>query len=75
MTEKDNKLQEISNELNEHITAIKGTLELIDASVDEDDLRSLLMKAVERMDSIQRLSSEMFVLLKACLDRMDDVRK
>ena len=72
MTDKNNKLQAISDELNEHIIAVKGTLELIDASVEEDDLHNLVMKALKRMDSINTLSGEMFALLKACLDRMGE---
>jgi hypothetical protein len=71
MTEKSNKLQAISDELSEHIIAVKGTLELIDASVEEEDLHNLVLKALKRMDSIHTLSGEMFVLLKACLDRME----
>jgi hypothetical protein len=71
MTEKSNKLQAISDELSEHIIAVKGTLELIDASVEEEDLHNLVLKALKRMDSIHTLSGEMFVLLKACLERME----
>jgi len=72
MTEKNNKLQAIADELNEHITAVKGTLELIDASVEEDDLHNLVLKALKRMDTVHKLSGEMFALLKACLDRMGE---
>jgi hypothetical protein len=72
MTEKDNKLQAISDELLEHITAVKGTLELIDASVEEDDLHNLVSKALKRMDTIQTLSGEMFALLKACIEKMGE---
>ena len=62
MTEKSNKLDEISHQLDENILAVKGTLELMDTSVTEDDLHDLLLKAMLRMDSIQRLSND---LLKA----------
>ncbi len=72
MTEKNNKLQAISDEISEHIIAVKGTLELIDASVEEDDLHNLVLKALKRMDNIHILSGEMFALLKACLDRMEE---
>jgi hypothetical protein len=72
MTEKENKLKAMSDELSEHITAVKGTLELIDASIEEDDLHNLVLKALKRMDSIHTLSGEMFALLKACLDRMGE---
>jgi hypothetical protein len=74
MSEKNRKLQAISDELSEHITAVKGTLELIDASVEEDDLHNLVLKALKRMDSIHALSGEMFALLKACLDRMEGTK-
>jgi hypothetical protein len=74
MTEKDDKLRAISDELNEHITAVKGTLELIDASVEEEDLHNLVLKALKRMDTIQTLSGEMFVLLKACIDKMGETK-
>lgn len=71
MTDKNDKLQAISNELSEHITAVKGTLELIDASVEEEDLHNLVMKALKRMDGIHSLTAEMLALLKACIDKME----
>jgi hypothetical protein len=74
MTDKDDKLQAISDKLSEHVIAVKGTLELIDASVEEEDLHNLLIKALKRMDTIQTLSGEMFALLKACLDRMGETK-
>jgi hypothetical protein len=74
MTDKDDKLQAISDELSEHVIAVKGTLELIDASVEEEDLHNLLIKALKRMDTIQTLSGEMFALLRACLDRMGETK-
>ena len=70
MTEKNNKLDEISQQLNENILAVKGTLELMDASVTEDDLHDLLLKAMQRMDSIQGLSNDMLNALQRCLDKM-----
>ena len=75
MTEKNNTLNAISNQLNEHILAVKGTLELMDASVTEDELHELLVKAIERMDVIQRLSNDMFVILKNCFDKIDEIKK
>ena len=71
MTERNNKLDEISHEFNENILAVKGTLELLDTSVTEDDLHDLLLKAMQRMDSIQRLSNEMLDALQNCLNKMD----
>ena len=52
MTESNKKLDEVADQLNENILAVKGTLELIDTSV-EDELHPLLIKAVARMDIIQ----------------------
>jgi len=71
MTERNNKLDEISHEFNENILAVKGTLELVDTSVTEDDLHDLLLKAMLRMDSIQKLSNDMLDALQNCLNKMD----
>ena len=75
MTEKNNKLDEISQQLNENILAVKGTLELMDASVTEDDLHDLLLKAMQRMDSIQGLSNDMLNALQRCLDKIGSSNK
>jgi hypothetical protein len=73
MAERDNKLKEISRELNEHIIAVKGTLELIEASVSEDELQNLTVKAIERMDAIQRLSLELIIALKNCFEKLGEL--
>ena len=70
MTERDTRLDEISHQLDENILAVKGTLELMDTSVTEDDLHDLLLKAMQRMDSIQRLSNDMLDALQNCRDKM-----
>jgi len=70
MTERDTRLDEISHQLDENILAVKGTLELMDTSVTEDDLHDLLLKAMQRMDSIQRLSNDMLDALQNCLNKM-----
>jgi hypothetical protein len=70
MTEKNKKLEELAGQLDENILAVKGTLELIDTSVAEDDLHQLLVKAITRMDVIERLSSEMLAALGNCLEKM-----
>lgn len=75
MAERNNKLDEISNQLDENILAVKGTLELVDTSVTEDELRELLHKAIERMDIIQRLSNDMLVALKNCFDKIEEIKK
>ena len=75
MAEKSNKLDEISHQLDENILAVKGTLELMDTSVTEDDLHDLLLKAMLRMDSIQRLSNDMLKALQNCLNKMGSSNK
>jgi hypothetical protein len=68
----NNKLKEISDTMNEHIITVKGTLELLDASVTEDDLHSLILKAVGRMENMQRLSDELFAVLKQVFEKMNE---
>jgi len=75
MTERNNKLEEMSNHLNENIIAVKGTLELMDASIAEDELHELLLKAIERMDIIQRLSNDLVIALKNCFDNIAETKK
>ena len=72
MSQIDNKLKEISDKINEHIIAVKGTLEVVDTS--EDDLHNLLLKAIERMDSIQQLSNEMFAIIKQLFEKIDEIK-
>jgi hypothetical protein len=75
MTEKNNALDQISNQLSENILAVKGTLELIDTSVTEDELHELLVKSIERMDIIQRLSNDALVALKMCLSKTGEIKE
>jgi hypothetical protein len=75
MPERNKKLDEIANQLDEDILAVKGTLELIDTSVTEDELHQLLLKAIDRMDMIQRLSNEMLVALKKCFDKIGEIKE
>ena len=74
MPDSDKRLKEISDKISAHITAVKGTLELLDASVSEEDLRSLILKAVERMDRMQALSDEMFAVLKQVLEKIGEAQ-
>lgn len=74
MTKGSNRIKEISDELNEHIIAVKGTLELLETSVSDSELHDLLVKAIERMDTIQLLSHEMFAVLKQVLNKMDEMK-
>ncbi len=75
MAERNKKLDEIANQFDENILAVKGTLELIDTSVTEDELHELLLKAIDRMDIIQRLSNDMLVALKNCFDKISETKK
>ena len=72
MSQIDDKLKEISDRINEHIIAVKGTLEVVDTS--EDDLHNLLLKAVERMDGIQQLSNEMFAIITQLVGKIDEMK-
>jgi hypothetical protein len=74
MSEINNRLKEISDKMVEHITTVKGTLELLDASVSEDDLHSLILKAIERMDKMQRLSDELFAVFTQVLEKLNEAK-
>jgi len=74
MTKIHDRLKEISDELNEHIIAVRGTLELVVESVSKGELNDLLLKATDRMDAIQRLSNEMIEALKHILAKMDELK-
>jgi len=75
MTERNYKIDEIAHQFSENILAVKGTLELMDASVTEDDLRDLLLKAMQRMDIIEKLSNDTLAVLQNCLDKMGPMNK
>ncbi|HYA31856.1 MAG TPA: hypothetical protein VED67_03780 [Thermodesulfovibrionales bacterium] len=75
MTERNTKLDAIAEQLDENILAVKGTLELIDTSVTEDELHQLLLKAIDRMDIMQRLSAEMLVALRKCFDKIGEIQE
>lgn len=71
MQERNDKLKKISDELNENIIAIKGTLELIEASTLEEELKNLIIKAIDRIEIMQKLSNDMVMALKGCFDKID----
>ena len=75
MSDANDRLKQISETMSEHIIAVKGTLELLDASVTEEDLRSLVLKAIERMDNIQQLSDELFLVLKQAFEKMRETKE
>ena len=74
MSEINNRLKEISDKMSEHIITVKGTLELLDASVSEDDLHSLILKAIGRMENMQQISDELFVVLKQVFEKMSGAK-
>jgi hypothetical protein len=74
MSEINNRLKEISEKMNEHMMAVTGTLELVDASVSEDDLHNLLLKAIHRMESMQKLSDELFAALQQIFEKMKETK-
>jgi hypothetical protein len=74
MSERNSKFDELSDQFNENILAVKGTLELIDTSVEEDELHELLLKAIERMDVIQNLAGDTLLFLKNCFSKMDEMK-
>ena len=74
MSEINKRLEEISDKMSEHILTVKGTLELLDASVSEDDLHGLVLKAIGRMEKIQGLSDELFAVLEKLLEKMGETK-
>jgi hypothetical protein len=70
----NDKIKEISGMIDEHIVAVKGTLELADASLSEDDLHTFLLKAIERMDDVQKLSNEMVAIVNIVLEKMAETK-
>ncbi|MGC2062859.1 MAG: hypothetical protein WA610_07755 [Thermodesulfovibrionales bacterium] len=68
----DEELDQISEQLDENILAVKGTLELLDTAINEDELRELLLKAVGRMDAIQSITNEMLMALRNCIAKIGE---
>ncbi len=75
MAENNDRFTELTDELDKHIIAVKGALELAEASVSESEVQSLILKAIERMDEIQRLSHEMIITLKHLFEKINEKRK
>lgn len=74
MVKSNDRLKEISDELNENIMAVRGTLELVESAVSQGELNDLLLKGIERIDVIQKLSNEMLVTLKQIFDKMNEIK-
>ncbi len=75
MSDINNRLNEISDKMRGHIITVKGTLEVLDASVSEDDLSNLIARAIERMDDMQKLSDELFAALKQALEKLNEAKE
>ncbi len=74
MVKSNARLKEIADELNENIMAVRGTLELVESAVSQGELNDLLLKGIERIDVIQKLSNEMLVTLKQIFDKMNEIK-
>jgi hypothetical protein len=74
MVKSNDRLKEIADELNENIMAVRGTLELVESAVSQGELNDLLLKGIERIDVIQKLSNEMLVTLKQIFDKMNEIK-
>ena len=72
MTKRSAELDQISEQLDENILAVKGTLEVLDTAITEDELRELLLKAIGRMDTIQSISNEMLTALRNCIAKIGE---
>jgi hypothetical protein len=70
----NSRLMEISDELDKHVIAVRGALELAEESA-STELQDLLSKAIERMDTIQKLSHEIFAVLQQVFEKMDEIKK
>lgn len=73
MEKSNSRLMEISDELNKHIIAVRGALELAEESAPME-LQDLLSKAIERMDTMQKLFHEMFAVLQQIFEKMDEIK-
>jgi hypothetical protein len=72
MSEIDARLKEISDKISEHLITVKGTLEVLDASVTEDDLSNLIERAIKRIDDMQRLSEELLAVLYKVFEKISE---
>jgi uncharacterized coiled-coil DUF342 family protein len=70
----NDKVKEISEKIEEHIVAVKGTLELADASLPDDELHDFMLKAMERMDEVQKLSNELSSIVNLLIEKVDETK-
>ena len=68
------KVKEISAKIEEHIVAVKGTLELADASLPDDELHEFILKDMERMDDVQKLSNELATIVNRLIEKVDEAK-
>lgn len=74
MSASNDKVIEISEKIEEHIVAVKGTLELADASLPDDELHDFMLKAMERMDDVQKLSNELASIVNLLMEKVDETK-
>ncbi|MEW6053220.1 MAG: hypothetical protein AB1552_05430 [Nitrospirota bacterium] len=74
MSEGNKKLQTISDELKEHLIAVKGALELLDASQSDTEMSDLILKSMHRMDALQKLTDEMVQALRHCFAKIEELK-
>ena len=74
MSASNDKVKEISEKIEEHIVAVKGTLELADASISDDELHDFMLKAMERMDDVQKLSNELASIVNLLMEKVDETK-
>ena len=74
MSEINDKVKEISGKIEEHIVAVKGTLELADASISDDELDGFVLKAMERMDDVQKLSNELAAIVNLLIEKVEETK-
>lgn len=70
----NDKLKEISNKIEEHIVAVKGTLELADASMPDNELHDFILRDMGRMDDVQKLSNELAAIVNLLIEKMDETK-
>ena len=68
------KVKEISDKIEKHIVAVKGTLELADASLPNDELHDFILRDMERMDEVQKLSNELAAIVNLLIEKVDETK-
>jgi hypothetical protein len=71
----NDKVKEISDKIEKHIVAVKGTLELADASMPDDELHDFILKDMQRMDDLQKLSNELVGIVNRLVEKMGETKE